>query len=263
MLSGFLALNPPAGLDMFADSVVRASVEIYNKICSDFLPTPAKCHYTFNLRDLSKVVQGILAVEHVNLPDKDMLVYLWVHETFRVFRDRLVDQSDRNKFTEIVHEMMKKYLDMEWEIKDYTNVLFGDYDNAENHYVKLGDTNSLNARLNDALEFYNTQFSTQMNLVFFDDAIAHLTRIARIIRSQRGNALLVGVGGSGRRSLAQLGASILEQKVFSIEITKNYREKEWHENLRDLLRDVGVEGNPTSFVFSDTQIVYPLALASA
>jgi dynein heavy chain len=41
---------------MFADPIVRCSVELYLKTIEDFLPTPAKCHYTFNLRDLSKVI---------------------------------------------------------------------------------------------------------------------------------------------------------------------------------------------------------------
>jgi dynein heavy chain len=47
-----------------------------------------------------------------------------------------------------------------------------------------------------------------MNLVFFDDCIQHLARIARVLRTQRGNAMLVGVGGSGRSSMARLASSI-------------------------------------------------------
>lgn len=91
-----------------------------------------------------------------------------------------------------------------------------------------------------------------MNLVFFSDCIQHLARISRVLRQQRGNSLLVGVGGSGRRSLAKLAASMNTMKSFSIEISKNYREKEFHEDIKTLLMKSGVENEPQVFLFSDT-----------
>ena len=56
----------------------------------------------------------------------------------------------------------------------------------------------------------------------------------------RGNALLVGVGGSGRKSLSRLATYVAEQKCFSIEISKGYRITEFREDLKSLYRQVTV-----------------------
>lgn len=57
-------------LEEFVDSVkqvgykiVNATVDIYQRIATDLLPTPEKSHYIFNLRDLSKCIQGIMQVD--------------------------------------------------------------------------------------------------------------------------------------------------------------------------------------------------------
>jgi dynein heavy chain len=132
---------------------------------------------------------------------------------------------------------------MDWKLEDFENILFGDYEAADRAYLELSEINTLIPRLDQYLELYNAD-NTAMNLVFFGDCIQHLTRVARVLKQQRGNAMLVGVGGSGRRSMARLAGSMNEMKNFSIEITKSYREKEFHEDIRMLLRKSAIDNEP-------------------
>ena len=77
----------------------------------------------------------------------------------------------------------------------------------------------------------------------------------RVIRLPLGNALLLGVGGSGRQSLTRLAAALEEFDLFQIEVAKGYGVAEWRDDLRKVLMMAGYEGKNVVFLFVDTQIV--------
>ncbi|KAL0156380.1 hypothetical protein M9458_047626, partial [Cirrhinus mrigala] len=69
------------------------------------LPSPAKFHYIFNLRDLSRIWQGILTVGSEVCKTPQLLASLFRHECTRVIADRFIDQKDRETFDGILERI--------------------------------------------------------------------------------------------------------------------------------------------------------------
>lgn len=258
---GFLADFPPTVKEM-AGAIVSAAVEIYSRMSTDLLPTPAKAHYIFNLRDLSKLVQGVLQADVGYIREPVAMFRLFCHESLRVFHDRLIDNTDKKYFCDILSQMASKHFNQDYAAETFEKkpIIFGDFmkmgaEPKDRVYEDIKDSAKLMKVLNDYLDDYNMSCPKEMKLVFFLDAIQHVSRIARMVRQPRGNALLVGVGGTGKQSLTRLACHMAGYTCIQIELTRGYNYDSFHEDLKLLYESAGVEGNNTVFLFTDTQIV--------
>ena len=63
-----------------------------------------------------------------------------------------------------------------------------------------------------------------MNLIFFTEAISYILKITRILSFQKGNAILIGLGGSGRTSLTKISAFLRDLNNYQIEISRDYND---------------------------------------
>ncbi|XP_028906396.1 dynein heavy chain 12, axonemal isoform X2 [Ornithorhynchus anatinus] len=255
------------------NQIVSGTMEIYKKAMENLLPTPAKSHYLFNLRDFSRVILGCLLIEKEAVKYKQVMIRLFVHEVFRVFYDRLVDDTDRAWLFGTIKSVLKEHFKESFDSvfshlrrekapvteEDLRSLLFGDYmepdfEGDERVYIEIPSIQEFSHVVEHCLDEYNQTHKTRMNLVIFRYVLEHLSRICRILKQSKGNALLVGLGGSGRQSLTRLATSMAKMQIFQPEISKSYGMNEWREDLKHLLRSAGMKGLKTVFLITDTQI---------
>ena len=120
-------------------------------------------------------------------------------------------------------------------------------------YFQILGWTELNKLLTDALENYN-EMNAAMNLVLFEDAMCNICRINRILESPRGNALLIGVGGSGKQSLSRLAASISSLEVFQVQLRKGYSIADLKVDIAQLYIKAGQKSVGCCFLMTDSQV---------
>lgn len=77
---------------------------------------------------MSKVIQGVINADQKTVQVETDIVRLWAHETMRVFQDRLVDNTDKNWFKQLLMNTMNDKLDLTWrEVVTSEPLLYGDY----------------------------------------------------------------------------------------------------------------------------------------
>lgn len=257
--------------DPSIDEIVGSTLIIYQEARKFLLPTPAKCHYLFNLRDFSRVVLGVLLSVPEGTETIDTMRRLWTHEIIRVYGDRLVDDKDRLWLFEMIYKTIQEKMGVDPEElferfrepkkklveNDLRKLLFCDFTNpkAENKlYLEVEELETLRYTVEAYLTELNNMSKKPMNLVMFRFAIEHLSRICRIIKPSRSHALLIGVGGSGRQSLTRLAAHINDYETFQVEISRQYGMYEWHEDIKTIVKKVSSSENQGAFMFTDTQV---------
>ncbi|KAM3182244.1 hypothetical protein ACTXT7_012779 [Hymenolepis weldensis] len=257
ILGGHFATGFEDIVQIMVNDITSMSVETYFEIKNRLLPTPTKFYYTFNLRDISRVFQGMCQVIPTKYKEPKKILRLWRHEILRSFFDRLINDDDRATVNNIISSKLQKYFE---EIMDYAMmdpIIFGDYwaanTDEEGYYEDMQDFDVCKAIAEELMASYNEHVGN-INLVLFNDALNHLSVIHRILRMEGGHALLVGVSGSGKKALARLAAFIAGLRIFEISLSKSYGEAELCEDIKKLYTMMAENTAHYLFIFDDAHV---------
>ncbi|XP_039966059.1 dynein beta chain, ciliary [Bactrocera tryoni] len=258
-------------LKSIAELLVQVGIALHRRVEYAFLPTAVKFHYAFNLRDLTNIYQGLMyscgvptdQASSVMLANNGTicskpadLIRLYVHEAYRVYHDRLVDQYDIKAFKATIRDIFKKdFEDFDEDFVFAEPLIYSHFAQSlvDQKYMPLRSWDKLHQLLMEAQANYN-EIVGYMNLVMFEDAMIHVCRINRILESPRGNALLIGVGGSGKQTLARLASFISSLSVFQIQLKRGFGLQNLKEEFATLYMKVGLKNVASVFLMSDAQI---------
>ncbi|ORC93797.1 putative dynein heavy chain [Trypanosoma theileri] len=244
------------------NTLTSMTLRLYQQLVTALPATPTKFHYIFNLRDLSRVYEGLCRATPSKFVETKDIVRLWCNEITRVFVDRMSDQSDKEFVSKLIHEEISSNFP---DVVDYAVAepfMFGDFGDFEpdselerlHIYEDFGaEYTKARTLVESILDDINTP-TKKMDLVMFDMALDHLLRITRVISLPRGNCLLVGVGGSGKQSLTKFASALCQMDVFEIVLSRNYNEDAFREDLKRLYARVGVENKKVVFLFMDSHV---------
>ncbi len=220
-------------------------------------------------------------------------VRLWVHETYRVFGDRLVSGKDRSVVISYLKDLTRTVFSYDFETLfghldanhdgivddvEFAQLIFAPIDTSHSGegvgavtddvgaspfvYDEVGEPDGVASRdlksvLTDMHAEYNLVSSKPMSLALSQYAIEHLIRVLRVLHTPGGHALLVGVGGSGREALTRLAAFISGIQVAQLCMVQSYSLADWRADLKKLCWSAGAEGTRTVLLFSDSQAKLP------
>eukprot|EP00163_Fabomonas_tropica_P016273 TRINITY_DN2925_c0_g1_i1.p1 TRINITY_DN2925_c0_g1~~TRINITY_DN2925_c0_g1_i1.p1 ORF type:complete len:4072 (-),score=1488.94 TRINITY_DN2925_c0_g1_i1:296-12511(-) len=261
-LAGHLAYFEPDVTEQLT-KIVHAALLLHSKVSESFKKTAVNFHYEFTMRHLANVFQGLLMADPGQFKGDSApikFVELWLHESERVYCDRLVTPADIIQYKKVAKEVNSKFfasynLSHLFEEKAQKPLVFAHFAHGtgEKIYDKVPTIPALQKILQECLNEYNEEH-VQMNLLLFEDAVKHVARISRIIESPAGHALLVGVGGSGKQSLSRLAAYAAGFSVFQITISSNYGMNDLKEDLKSMFMRAGLKNESLMFLLTESQV---------
>ena len=248
ILKGFFTVNIFSEVvKKYTIETVTSTIELYEFMLTNMKPIPSKFHYIFNLRDISRIFQGILMIESRYFTTPESYIKLWLHEVERVFCDRLTNQQDLKEVRDMICSLLRNKFKTNYTYDQIYNkgppIYYGEvhkgmipnrpYEFITNHEV-------LYKKLNEFVSIYNSKNKTApMDIVFFDYFVTHILRVCRVLRMPHGNMVLIGHGGSGKQTVCQLASFIMtgqSDRYTTFNAPRDFKLFEFKKVIKDIIK---------------------------
>eukprot|EP00501_MAST-03F_sp_TOSAG23-6_P000341 GSMAST32.ASY1.ANO1.348.1 assembled CDS len=105
--------------------ILGALFKLVKSVQVRFLASAVKFHYNFSMREISSVVEGLCLATPKHISSPASFVRLYLHECYRVFSDRMIDEYDTKQFyLLLVEHTRQKFDEMNQEILQAEPLIF-------------------------------------------------------------------------------------------------------------------------------------------
>lgn len=255
MITAFLHVCPLLERD---EDVLRKVGNLVLVICrevSKYIPPSEYKHYSFGIRNVCAIMRSILSKHSMfeSTDCKNATFQLCIHECTREIADRLISRSDRDSYFSIIERALRDNcikIDLNKELY-FCTFLNESQDGMPRPYAPVKDFSETRGPIEKLL--HRTQDITS-SFVLFDDAISHIIRISRVLDMDRKSILLIGIGGSGKKSLSKVSATIACSRFICCSKGSGYTVAKFFDDMRDGFKISGIKGVPVCFMLSDADI---------
>eukprot|EP01062_Namystynia_karyoxenos_P055679 TRINITY_DN4670_c0_g1_i3.p1 TRINITY_DN4670_c0_g1~~TRINITY_DN4670_c0_g1_i3.p1 ORF type:complete len:4935 (+),score=2334.99 TRINITY_DN4670_c0_g1_i3:176-14806(+) len=252
---GFLKAFPV--IKEHGNPLAKAMVDFYLASQKHFTPE-MQSHYVYSPRELSRwtraVYEGLDTLEFAGRQQLtlEQLVRLSVHEGLRLFRDRLLEDEEKEWTDEQINQSFTQVfpgLQRDAALSRpvlYSTMLTKEYSDNNIEDVRQHIRGKLKVFAEEEMD---------VQLVVFDSVVEHILRIDRIIRQPLGHMLLVGVAGAGKTVLSKFVSWHSGMTIFQIKAHRKYTILDFEADLRQVLKRAGTSGEKICFIFDESNVM--------
>ncbi|XP_063982735.1 dynein axonemal heavy chain 7-like [Diachasmimorpha longicaudata] len=263
-----------ADVSSSVNSMVHATIQIFNLISTneELRPIPlTDFKYQFNLRDIGRVIKGCSLIHRESAETKVTLIRLWVHESLRVFGDRITNRDHQKWLFSTIKEAINIHFSKEsfdsmfdhlpkqndkLTAESFESLMFcnfidtGDHKEDSTRRRRYEEITCSKETLHNKLLSYLNQFnekvedSKKMDIVIFSDMVTHVIRLCRCLCTPSGNFLMLSMSGgsTGRRILTRLSCFIQKSEFFELSNDSN-----WRKDLKKAAKFISGNANDCAF----------------